>query len=511
MMGKISMRKVSEIFRQRFELNLSYRVIAESLGLSISTISDYIRRAKAAGIQWPLPEELSEQALYDKLFLPARIKAKKRIVPNWQDIHKELRKKGVTLQLLWREYREHHPNGLGYSQFCRHYRGFVKTVSPVMRQKHKGGEKSFVDYAGMTVDWIDYASGEVFTAQIFVGCLGASQLLFAEATATQQLPDWINSHIHMFEYFGGVTEIVVPDNLRSGVTKSHRYDPDINANYQHFSEHYGVAIVLARAASPRDKAKVENGVSIIERQILAPLRNVTFTSLGEINSAIKERLSVLNNQRFQKMEITRKELFEQLDKPALKPLPATSYQYATWKKAKINIDYHFVFEDCYYSVPYQHIGKKVEIRATNKSVECFNDNQRIATHHRCHKKYSFITIAEHMPKNHQEHAKFSPERLQNWASKIGMHTLTFINNMMASRAFPQQAYRSCLGLLRLSNYYGEPRLDKACEKALLVGATRYQHVEAILKNNLEETKENDVNSDAPVIAHANIRGSNYYQ
>lgn len=511
MMGRISMRKVSEIFRQRFELNLSYRVIAESLGLSISTISDYLRRAKAAGIHWPLPENISDQELYDKLFLPVRVASKKRVLPDWDYIYKELRKKGVTLQLLWREYRAQHSNGLGYSQFCRHYHSFVKTIHPVMRQKYKGGEKSFVDYAGMTIDWIDYASGEVFTAQIFVGCLGASQLLFAEATATQQLPDWINSHIHMFEYFGGVTEIVVPDNLRSGVTKSHRYDPDINANYQRFSEHYGVAIVPARAASPRDKAKVENGVGIIERQILAPLRHVTFTSLGEINLAIKERLAVLNNQRFQKMEVTRKELFEQLDKPALKALPITPYQYATWKKAKINIDYHFVFEDCYYSVPYQYIGKKVEIRATNKSVECFHDNQRIATHSRCHKKYSFITIAEHMPKNHQEHAKFSPERLQNWASKIGAHTLTLMNNMMASRSFPQQAYRSCLGLLRLSNYYGELRLDKACQKALSVGATRYQHVEAILKNNLEEAKENEALNDAPIIAHINIRGPNYYQ
>jgi len=322
-----------------------------------------------------------------------------------------------------------------------------------MRQKHRGGEKIFVDYAGMKLNWIDTTSGEIFIAEIFVGCLGASQYLYCEATATQQLPDWLNSHIHMFEYFNGISEIIVPDNLKSGVTKSHRYDPDINANYQHFAEHYGVAIVPARSYAPKDKAKVENGVGIIERQILAPLRNMTFTSLGEINLEIKQRLSILNNQSFQKMNTTRRELYEQLDRPALKPLPPTRYAYAVWKKA----------------------------------------------------------TTEHMPQGHQEHADFSPRRLQNWATKIGEHTAAFVNHMISSRTFPEQAYRACLGLLRLSNRYGELRLDRACQKALLVGATRYQQVEAILKNNLEEVPINNANLDAPLINHENIRGPGYYQ
>ncbi len=380
-----------------------------------------------------------------------------------------------------------------------------------MRQKHKGGEKAFVDYAGMTLDWIDIKSGEIFTAQIFVGCLGASQLIYTEATKTQQLPDWIDSHIHMFEYFGGVPDIVVPDNLKAGVTKAHRYDPDINANYQHFAEHYGVAIVPARAASPKDKSKVESSVYIVECQILAPLRNMTFTSLMEINTEIKKRLSTVNSQLFQKMKTSRIALFEQLDKPALTPLPPTRYQYATWKKATINIDYHFQFEDCYYSVPHQYIGKKVEIRATNKSIECFHDNQRISTHMRSYKKFSFATIAEHMPKNHQEYAKFSPERLHIWAAKIGSNTANFVNHMIKSRAFPQQAYLACLGLLRLGHHYGNLRLDNACHKALLAGATRYQQVEAILKNNLEEVPIHNKTKDTPLIIHENIRGSDYYQ
>jgi transposase len=510
-MGRLSMRKISELFRQRFELKLSYRAIANSLGMSISTVYEYLARAKAVNIGWPLPPDITEQELYDKLFLPVRIGTNKRTEPDWQYIHLELRKKGVTLQLLWREYREQHSDGFGYSQFCHHYQLFKKTISPVMRQKYKGGEKAFVDYAGMTLEWMDIVSGEIFTAQIFVGCLGASQYIYAEATATQQLPDWINSHINMFEYFGGVPAILVPDNLKAGVTKAHRYDPDINANYQHFSEHYGVAIVPARAASPRDKAKVENGVYIVECQILAPLRNMTFTSLGEINAEIKKRLFALNNQPFQKMSTTRAVLFKELDKEALQSLPPTRYQYATWKKATINIDYHFTFEDCYYSVPYQYIGKKVELRATHKSIECFYDNKRIATHPLSYKKFSFSTLTAHMPKNHQEHEKFSPQRLQNWAAKIGPHAAKFVTQMMRSRAFPQQAYRACLGLLRLGSHYGNTRLDKACQKALLAGATRYQQVEAILKNNLEEVQVNHTITDTEVIVHENIRGPKYYQ
>jgi transposase len=510
-MGRLSMRKISEVFRLRFEMKLGYRDIARSLGVSISTISDYISRAKAVDISWPLPDGVTEQELYNKLFLPVRVATRNRAAPDWEYIYKELRKKGVTLQLLWREYRQQHPDGFGYSQFCHHYGDYANTVAPVMRQIHKGGEKIFVDYAGKTMDWMDPTSGEIFTAQIFVGCLGASQYIYAEATASQQLPDWIDSHIHMFNYFGGVSEILVNDNLKSGVTKAHRYDPDINANYQHFSEHYGVAIVPARVVSPKDKAKVESGVGIITCQVLAPLRNVTFTSLGEINAAIREGITRVNNQQFQKMKTTRRELYEQLDKPALKPLPFSCYKYAKWKKAKINIDYHFAFDAHYYSAPYQYIGKVVEIRATNKSVECFYENQRIAVHARSYKKYNHTTVTEHMPTGHKEHACFSAARLHNWATKIGSGATAFVNHMINARAFPQQAYRACLGLLRLGGHYGDARLEKACHKALAVGATRYQQVEAILKNNLEELPVTDTVENTPIIIHDNIRGPDYYQ
>jgi transposase len=510
-MSRLSMRKLSEIFRQRFELKRSYGDIANSLNISKSTICNYLAHAKAASMSWPLPEGVTEQELYDKLFLPVPQSTTQRPLPEWEVIHRELRKKGMTLRLLWREYRDIHADGLGYTQFCERYRAFVKIITPVMRQIHKGGEKTFVDYAGMTMPWMDPATGEIHEAQIFVGALGASQFIFAEATATQQLPDWIQSHIHMWEYFGGVSEIVVPDNLLSGVTKAHRYDPDVNANYQHFSEHYGFAIVPARVREAKDKAKVENAVGCITKQILAALRHITFTSIGEINAAIKPRLAILNNQSFQKMKTSRRELFEAVDKPALKPLPPERYHYADWKDAKVHIDYHFVFDNHYYSVPYQYIHHPVQIRATSKTVECFYQGKRMAAHVRSHIRYSFTTLKEHMPPAHLAHAEWTPERMKRWAKKIGPQTVQFIDHMIASRAFPQQAFRSCLGLLRMGVRFGEARLEKACAIALSAGATRYQQVESILKKRLDTLPHSHEQNGSIISDHENIRGSKYYK
>ncbi len=481
-MSRLTMRKISEILRQRYELGRGYRDIATSLNISISTVSDYLSRAKLAGLTWPLPAPLSEQELYDKLFLPSP-KGTARIYPDWEWVHKELRRKGVTLLLLWREYREQHPSGIGYTQFCNCYRQFAKTVSPVMRIAHKAGEKVFVDYAGMTMPWINPSTGEIFEAQIFVGSLGASQYTFAYAYQTQQLPEWIDAHVRMFEFFGGVTEVVVPDNLRSGVKKAHRYDPDINPNYQWLGEHYGVAIVPARAATPKDKGKVENAVGCVERQILAPLRHRTFTSIAEINDAIKPLLTAFNTKKFQKMDSSRQALFEKLDKPALKPLPPARYVFAQWKKATVNVDYHFVFDDHYYSAPHQYISKSVQLRANTKTVECFYKGERIAVHQRSYQPYKFTTLTEHMPKNHRLYAEWTPERIMRWANKMGPHTAQFVQHLIGSRSFPQQAYRTCFGLFRLGKKYGDDRLEKACNRALIIDATRYQQVASILKNH----------------------------
>jgi transposase len=508
---RLSMRKISEVLRLRFELKCSYRDIARGQNISTSTVHDYLARAKAAKITWPLPENLSEEELFNRLFLPVNASKKKRPVPDWEWVHCELRKKAMTLRLLWREYRDIHADGLSYTQYCEHYRAYVKQISPVMRQIYKAGEKTFVDYAGMTVPWLDTTTGEIRQAQIFVGSLGASQYTFVEATQTQTIPDWIQSHIHMWEYFGGVSVMTIPDNLKSGVTKAHRYDPDINANYQHLGEHYGFAIVPARAVKPKDKAKVENAVGNIERQILAAMRDITFTSIAQINAEIKSRLIRFNSQAFQKMKTSRLELFEAVDKPALKPLPADKYQYAQWHHAKVHIDYHFVFDDHYYSVPYQYIHHDVEVRSTSNTVECFYKNNRIAVHMRSYARYKFTTLNEHMPKSHRAHVQWTPERMKRWANKIGPQTHQFIEHMIASRPFPEQAYRACLGVLRLGERFGAERLEKACRIAYGAGATRYKSVEDILKNKLDlaPSAENQTPLITPL--HENIRGPHYYQ
>ena len=508
-MRKLSMNKISELLRQRYALARSYREISASLNISVGTIADYLSRANAAGLKWPLPNELTEQQLYEQLFLPSQ-SARKKPAPSWADVHREYRKKGVTLLLLWREYRERQPDGLGYTRFCQGYQQYASTLTPVMRQVHKGGEKVFVDYAGMTMPWIEPSTGEVHEAQIFVASLGASQYTFAQASASQQLPDWLESHDLMFAFFGGVSEVIVPDNLKSAVTKSHRYDPDLNANYQHFSEHYGVAIVPARARAPKDKAKVENAVGCIERQVLAPLRHHTFTSLTDLNAAISKGIATFNQQRFQKMDTSRAELFEKLDKPALKPLPKTAYQYATWCKATVNIDYHIVFDHHYYSVPHRYIRNKIKIRATQKTVECLYQGQRIALHQRSRQRYGFSTRKEHMPTAHLAHVQWTPERLTRWAQKTGAKTGEFIKTMIAAKPFPQQAFRACLGLLRLSKRFGNERLEKACARALAIGATRYQQVEAILKNNMENVSDID-HTLTHTSSHTNIRGAQYYE
>ena len=508
------MRKISEVLRLHHELKRSYRDIAASLNISISTVSSYLCRAKTVGISWPLPQDMSEEDLFKVLFLPVEPKAQ-RPLPDWDWVYQELRKKGVTLQLLWREYRDNQPGGLSYSQFCERYRVHTKASTPVMRQIHKGGEKTFVDYAGMTVPWIDTSTGERQEAQIFVGALGASQRTYVEATATQGLPDWIGSHVRMWEDFGGVSAIVVPDNLKAGVSKTHRYDPDINANYQHLGEHYGFAIVPARVRAPKDKAKVENAVGCIERQILAPMRHMTFTSIAQINAAIKPRLAAFNEQRFQKMNTSRQKLFETVDKPALKPLPPQRYEYCHWQKAKVHIDYHFVFEHHYYSVPYKYIHHELELRVSANTVECFYQGKRVASHPRSYAHYKHSTLKEHMPAAHLAHAQWSPERMKRWANKIGPSTMKFIEHLIGSRAFPEQAYRTCLGVLRLGSRYGTDRLEKACVIAYEAGATRYHQVELILKNKLDTvtpSHPSDITTTTTTsMRHENIRGATYYQ
>lgn len=506
-MERTTMRKIREVLRLKYAHDLSYSQIGRSCNISGECARQYVKRAEQAGLSWPL-KEMSDSELEEHLFKDAK-QALQVPHPNWLVVHQELMKKGVTLMLLWEEYKEVHPHGYEYSRFCELYRTFKSKLHPTMRQTHKAGENLFVDFSGLTIPWVDRLTGEIYKAEIFVAVLGASNYTYVEACESQSLPCWIEAHVKVFEFIGGVPTAIVPDNLRAGVTKAHYYDPDINMTYQDFAVYYGVAILPTRVAKPRDKAKVEVGVQGIQRRILAPLRYHTFFSVAEINLAIIPLLETYNKRPFKDLPGSRLSQFLLLDKPALKPLPQEKYQYAEWKKAKVNIDYHIAFEKHFYSVPYTYIKEEVTLRITSRTIECYYQNQRVASHLRSFRP-GHTTVQEHMPKAHQAHVEWTPERLAGWAKKIGPFTEKLIESVIKSRAIPEQGFRTCLGILRLSKSYGETRLENAAKRALSIGATRYQSIESILKRGLDSQPlpNDEIQLTSPT--HANVRGANYY-
>jgi transposase len=378
-----------------------------------------------------------------------------------------------------------------------------------MRHEHRAGEKMFVDYAGQTVNVIDRETGEIHKAQIFVAVLGASSYTYAEATLSQQVEDWIGSHVRAFSFFGGVTEAIVPDNLKSGVSKACRYEPDINPTYHDLANHYQTVVLPARVRKPRDKAKAEAGVLLVERWILARLRRRTFFSLAELYKTIGDLPTVLNAKPFKKLPGSRQSRFVELDKPALKPLPAAPYEVAYWKKAMVHLDYHVEVEGHYYSVPYTLVKKQLEIRYTGTTVECLYRNQRIASHLRNQVRGRHTTIKEHMPPRHRQYSEWNPERFTRWAAKIGPQTKVLTETLLVQRAHPQQAYRTLLGILRLGKAYGEQRLEAACDRALHINALSYRSIESILKNGLDQKPLKKQENSTP-IEHGNIRGADYY-
>jgi transposase len=511
---RLSMRKIKEVLRLHYEKGLSAREIARSLDIGRGTIRNYLARVQKAGMSWPLPPEMDEATLEDRLFSPFHpVFQEKRPMPPMEYLHQELKKKGVTLQLLWHEYKEKAPEGYQYSQFCRLYHQWAEKLDPCLRQEYQAGEKLFVDYAGQTMEIIDPGTGEIHPAQIFVATLGASNYTFAEATLSQDLPSWIQSHVHAFEFFQGVTEILVPDNLRDAVTRSCRYEPDLNASYREMAEHYGTVIIPARVAKPRDKAKVESGVLQVERWVLAPLRHRTFFSLAELNEAIRVQLEFLNNRPFEKLQATRKSLYDTLEKPVLKSLPIHRFVFAEWKTARVNIDYHIEVDRHYYSVPYQLIHEKVEVRLTGTTVEIFLKGRRVASHLRSYLPGKHTTMREHMPKSHQKHLEWTPSRLIQWAGTIGPQTQKLISFILENRPHPEQGYRSCLGVLRLEKRYTPKRLEAACARALAFKAYSYRNVESILKNGLDQQPlaPSSPQTPLPLLEHENLRGKQYYQ
>jgi transposase len=505
------MRKIRDLLRLRFEEHLSIRDVSASLQMPFTTVTDHLRRAKAAGLSWPLPEDLGDDALEALLFASRPLPGTAHPLPDWRKVHRELRRPGVTLMLLWLEYRECFPDGYAYSQFCLLYKAWRRHLDVVMRQEHKAGEKLFVDFPGQTIPIYDHRTGAVaLKAELFVAVMGASNYLYAEALPSQELLYWVSGHVHAFEFMGGCPAICVCDNLRSGVTRPHRYEPDVNATYQEMAAHYRVAVIPARSYRPRDKAKVEAGVLLAERWIIARLRNRRFASLAECNIAIAELVGALNARPFKKLDGSRKTMFEEIDKPALRPLPATRYEFATWKRAKVSIDYHLEADRHYYSVPYRLVGELLDVRVSQSTVEVFRRGKRVASHVRSLVRWHHSTDPAHMPESHRRYAQWSPGRIIAWAEKTGPSTAKLAEQIMASRPHPEQGFRSCLGIVRLAKRYGDARLEAACTRALAVRSYSYRSVESILSNGLDNKP---LPAPQPLRAHPrhdNVRGSDYY-
>jgi transposase len=411
------MRKIKEVLRLHHEMGLSARQIAKSCHIARSTAKEYLDRAQRAGLTWPLSSELDDAQLENLLFPPTQpIAPEKRHMPPMEYLYQELKKKAVTLQVLWCEYKQANPEGYQYSQFCKLYHEWVSKLDVCLRQEYRAGEKLFVDYAGQTIPVQNPLTGQIQEAYLFVATLGASHYTFAEASFSQDLPSWISSHIHAFEFFGGIPEILIPDNLKAAATHPSRYEPDLNPTYRDLAEYYGTVVIPARVGKPRDKAKVEWAVLLVERWILAALRNHTFFSLAELNQTIARKLDELNHRPFQKLNTSRRALFENLEKPALKPLPEKPYEYAEWRKARVNIDYHIEVDHHYYSVPYQLIKEQVDVRLTSSTIEILFKNRRVASYARSYQKGKFTTLQEHLSKAHHTYLEWTPSRIIRWSS-----------------------------------------------------------------------------------------------
>ena len=507
--SRLSMRKIRDVLRLS-AAGLSKRQIAASLGIGPTAAGACLRRARETGIGWPLPDDLDDEALERRLYPPAATQATDwRSLPDWPTVHRELRRKGVTLQLVWEEYRAVYPDGYGRSWFCELYRAWEGRLSPTMRQAHVAGEKLFVDYAGTTIDIFDAATGEVHACQLFVAALGASSMTYAEATFTQTLSDWIGSHTRAFAFFGGVPGMVVSDNLKSGITKACFYEPAVNRAYAEMATHYDTAIVPARPLRPRDKAKVEVAVQVATRWIIAKLRNTKYFSLAELNEGIRDCVTALNDRVSRHLGSSRRALFEAVEQSALKSLPIETYVYAEWKECKAGLDYHVEVEKHYYSVPHALLRETLWARITARAIELFHRGTGVAVHVRSSSNRKHTTVREHMPASHQRYADWTPERIQRQAAEIGPKTAALVELILREKTHPEQGFRATIGILRHAKSFGRERLEAACDRALEIGARSYTSVTSILKNNLDRRRPASA-TDGPAIVHSNIRGPRYF-
>lgn len=511
--GRVSMRHVREILRL-CSAGVSKHEIARRTGLAPSTVRETLKRFAIAGLVWPLPDDVTDGALEARLYKNAGTKQgyRRQVEPDWVVIHRELKRKHVTLSILWDEYIEQHPDGYRYSRFCDLYRSWEGKLSVTMRQTHPGGEKLFVDYAGDRAPVvIDRLTGEIREAWIFVAVLGASNFTYAEATWTQGLADWIGAHTRALEAIGGVPRLIVPDNTKTAVIKACLYEPSVNRTYSEMAAHYDTAILPTRPRRPRDKAKVEAGVLIMERWILGRLRNRRFYSLAELNDAIRELLVQLNDERpIRRLGVTRRQLLEELDRPMLKPLPVEPYVFAEWRLRRVGIDYHVDVERHYYSVPHRFAKDTVEVRLTARTVEVFAKGERVAAHLRSSGNGKHTTVQDHMPSSHRRYADWTIERIRHNAAAIGPSTATLCDLILEERSHPEQGFRACLGIVRLVKAFGAQRVEAATTRALDIGARTYGSVRSILDNNLDRHAAPHRGPDSVSILHRNIRGRDYY-
>ena len=511
-----AMRKIIDVLRLKFEAGLSHERIAAATKLSKGAVTKYVQRARAAGLGWPLPPEVDEARLEALLFPHSAPVVERYAAPDFAHLHQELKRKGVTLQLLWEEYADAHAGqAYRYSQFCWLYHRFAQSLKRSMRQVHRAGDKLFIDYSGDTVPIINAGTGEIRRAEIFVAVLGASSYTYAEATWSQQLPDWIASHVRCFEFMGCVAALLVPDNLKSAIKLACRYEPEATSTYADLARHYTTAILPARPFHPRDKPAVEASVLLVQRWILARLRHRQLFSLEELNAAIRDLLVVLNNRPFQKLDGCRRSVFETIDRPAMQPLPMTRYEFAEWKKVIVNIDYHVEVSGHYYSVPHSLVRQKVEARCTATTVECFCKGKRVAAHARASQRGRHTTVAEHMPESHRKHLQWTPGRLLNWALAIGPATRDVVRWQLENRPHPEQGYRACLGLLNLAKQFTAARLEAACRRALAIGSPTRKSIKSILEAKLDAHPELFPATEPPPTTtppqHGNVRGADYFR
>jgi transposase len=506
---RTEMMRIREVLRLKFDLRCSDSQVARGAGCARSTVQDYLQRVRATGLSYEQLIALDDGALDQRLFPPRELRNTTRLLPDWEAIERELRGRGVTLRLLWLEYAQGHSDAYQYTQFLKRFRAWQQASRPpVMRQVHRAGETLEVDYAGMTMMVSDH--GVAREAQIFVASLPCSQLIYAEATWTQGLEDWLSAHVRALAVIGGCTEKLVPDNTKAGVTTASYYDPVLNRSYHELARHYGIAVVPTRVRRPRDKSSVENAVKQVERWVLAPLRHRQFLSLDDANTAIADGVEAFNNRPFSPpREGSRRSLFEAIERAALRSLPAEPFVIGQWLTARANIDYHVAVDRHFYSVPYRLVHARVDVFLTSTAVSVFFKGERVASHVRSFVVGKHTTVAEHMPPAHQAMAQRTPDRLRQDAAALGVATAAYVDRLLSAREHPEQGVRSCLGVLRLAKTYGRERLELACERALAAGAQSSRYLEQLLKADRRQPFL-AAKPDDGLGVHVNVRGPRYY-